>query len=1046
MEARLGGESHQLFGVGPSEVNGRGGKSLEWDLNDWNWDGDRFLASPLNASPSDCRSKQLPHVLAARGLSNNSSSCSEGTELAIVGKGKGALEKRRRAAVIGDDEPNDEVGSFSLKLGGHDYPVVEADLANWDGKNGKRSKLQGASANRSACQVEGCAADLIDAKDYHRRHKVCEMHAKASSALVANALQRFCQQCSRFHLLQEFDDGKRSCRRRLAGHNRRRRKTHPDASVSGNGLIDERASSYLLISLLRILTNLHTDDSDKSKDQDLLSHLLRNLASLAGSLDSQSLSGLLRATEDTHKGGSGAATASEALLSNGTAVQKSSGPLCGPSTVTYMNGTQNPTTPPADQSLSVAAATVEMPVNRNVRGETFVEARPPVSSKTSTVLVSGKDAVSAKPAAATTMLSSLPEMVPAGSVSKKMQLKDFDLNDTYDDTEECIRRCEQLAMPATMEAGSPTCMSWMLPDSHHSSPPQTSGNSEPTSTQSLSSSNGDAQSRTDRIIFKLFGKDPRDFPIDLRAQVFDWLSHSPTEMESYIRPGCIILTIYLRLPESEWKELCQDLSSGLHKLLQISDGDFWRSGWIYARVQHQIAFLYNGRVVLNTPLLLKSPRYLGDLCISPIAVSTASRVNFKVKGFGITQSTVRILCAFEGKYLVQETLQALVEGKNDGRECGGSQCLSFSCSLPNTSGRGFIEVEDHGLSSIFFPFLVAEEDVCSEIRMLERAIDVYSNDVHLQEQINVMNARNLAIEFLHEMGWFLRRSQLMSRVKEVGSCPSAFPLTRFWWLMSFAVDREWSAVVKKLLDLLFQGIVDLGNISPSSLLSSSDLLHSAVRKKCKSIVEVLLRYAPTSALKGTSDGNYLFRPDMPGPLNITPLHIAASSSGAENILDSLTSDPGQLGITAWRSARDSTGFTPEDYARSRGYESYLQLVQKKIYRQFDKGSVVLDISATSLATNSSQKQLDSLCSSKLSGFQIDMRKMEQIIRPACKLCAQQVIYRSPVSRSLLYRPVMLSMVGIAAVCVCVGLLLKSPPLVLYLNHPFRWESLGYGSI
>ena len=194
-----------------------------------------------------------------------------------------------------------------------------------------------------------------------------------------------------------------------------------------------------------------------------------------------------------HKGVSGAATASEALLSNGTAVQKSSGPLCGPSTVTCMNGTQNPSMRPADQSLSVAAGTVEMPVSRNIREGTFEETRPPVGSQTSAVLVPGKDAVSAIPAATATMLSSLPEMVPAGSVSKRLQLKDFDLNDTYDDTEECIRRCEQLAIPATLETGSPTCMSWMLPDSHHSSPPQASGNSEPTSTQSLSSSNGDAQ-------------------------------------------------------------------------------------------------------------------------------------------------------------------------------------------------------------------------------------------------------------------------------------------------------------------------------------------------------------------------------------------------------------------------------------------------------------------------------------------------------------------------------------------------------------------------
>lgn len=62
----------------------------------------------------------------------------------------------------------------------------------------------------------------------------------------------------RFHVLQEFDEGKRSCRRRLAGHNRRRRKTHPDVSVVNEGsLNDQRDSNYLLMSLLRILTNLH---------------------------------------------------------------------------------------------------------------------------------------------------------------------------------------------------------------------------------------------------------------------------------------------------------------------------------------------------------------------------------------------------------------------------------------------------------------------------------------------------------------------------------------------------------------------------------------------------------------------------------------------------------------------------------------------------------------------------------------------------------------------------------------------------------------------
>ncbi|KAI3444747.1 hypothetical protein Pfo_001412 [Paulownia fortunei] len=75
------------------------------------------------------------------------------------------------------------------------------------------------------CQVEGCEAVLVNAKDYHRRHKVCEMHAKAPKVVVLGIEQRFCQQCSRFHALAEFDESKRSCRRRLAGHNERRRKS-----------------------------------------------------------------------------------------------------------------------------------------------------------------------------------------------------------------------------------------------------------------------------------------------------------------------------------------------------------------------------------------------------------------------------------------------------------------------------------------------------------------------------------------------------------------------------------------------------------------------------------------------------------------------------------------------------------------------------------------------------------------------------------------------------------------------------------------------------
>lgn len=82
------------------------------------------------------------------------------------------------------------------------------------------------------CQVEGCKLDLSDAKAYYSRHKVCGVHSKTPTVIVGGLEQRFCQQCSRFHQLPEFDQGKRSCRRRLAGHNQRRRKPLPGSLLS----------------------------------------------------------------------------------------------------------------------------------------------------------------------------------------------------------------------------------------------------------------------------------------------------------------------------------------------------------------------------------------------------------------------------------------------------------------------------------------------------------------------------------------------------------------------------------------------------------------------------------------------------------------------------------------------------------------------------------------------------------------------------------------------------------------------------------------------
>jgi hypothetical protein len=53
------------------------------------------------------------------------------------------------------------------------------------------------NTQKSYCQVEGCKVDLSSAKEYHRKHRVCEPHSKAPKVVVAGLERRFCQQCSR---------------------------------------------------------------------------------------------------------------------------------------------------------------------------------------------------------------------------------------------------------------------------------------------------------------------------------------------------------------------------------------------------------------------------------------------------------------------------------------------------------------------------------------------------------------------------------------------------------------------------------------------------------------------------------------------------------------------------------------------------------------------------------------------------------------------------------------------------------------------------------
>ncbi|CAA2965164.1 squamosa promoter-binding 1 [Olea europaea subsp. europaea] len=112
-----------------------------------------------------------------------------------------------------------------------------------------------------------------------------------------------------------------------------------------------------------------------------------------------------------------------------------------------------------------------------------------------------------------------------------------------------------------------------------------------------------------------------------------------------------------------------------------------------------------------------------------------------------------------------------------------------------------IQVEDHDVSSSFFPCIVAEDDVCTEICMLESKIELVVTD-SLPRGTEKLEAHNQAMNFIQEMGWLLFKNSLKSRL-EHWDHNSKFPFKLFKYLVKFFVDHDLCVVLNKPLDILF---------------------------------------------------------------------------------------------------------------------------------------------------------------------------------------------------------------------------------------------------
>lgn len=120
--------------------------------------------------------------------------------------------------------------------------------------------------------------------------------------------------------------------------------------------------------------------------------------------------------------------------------------------------------------------------------------------------------------------------------------------------------------------------------------------------------------------------------------MLEWLDHLPTEMEGYIRPGCIILTIFICMPIHAWEkvlhwcpffavtvkiygnlrqyfllamcsghafinhpnhasnlQLCRDIEARLQELVWSSGGEFLRKGEVLVQLDEASTLIVDGR-------------------------------------------------------------------------------------------------------------------------------------------------------------------------------------------------------------------------------------------------------------------------------------------------------------------------------------------------------------------------------------------------------------------------------------------------------------------
>ncbi|WRX21079.1 SBP domain - like 10 [Theobroma cacao] len=517
---------------------------------------------------------------------------------------------------------------------------LEEEEAGAPGK--KRARTGRIGSGTCRCQVPGCEADISELKGYHRRHRVCLRCANSSTVLIDGETKRYCQQCGKFHLLSDFDEGKRSCRRKLERHNNRRRRKPVGSKTVAN---DESQGAV--------------QSEDVACDGE------------AGK-DGSSLSGQIAEEEAAFESEDG-------------------------------------------------------------RGSTHCSA----------------------------------PMLQSVNNDSVVTLIDTEMDGRKDDSKFSL---------STSSCDNKTAYSSMCP--------------------------------TGRISFKLYDWNPAEFPRRLRHQIFQWLANMPVELEGYIRPGCIILTVFISMPKNMWNKLSENPMTYMHDFVFTPGRMLYGRGFMTIYLNDMIfRTRKDGTSMVKIDMEMQAPRLH---YVYPACFEAGKPMEFVACGSNLLQPKFRFLVSFAGRYLAYDYCVASphVQSKGDSPSCDHRLYkIHVPLTEPDLFGPAFIEVENQSGLSNFIPVLIGDKEVCSEMKSIQKRFDAslfpggskMSATGSLLEACEASSLRQRTYsELVLDIAWLLREPKLENFQEMMASSQ----IQRFNCLLSFLIHNESTVILKKVLQNL----------------------------------------------------------------------------------------------------------------------------------------------------------------------------------------------------------------------------------------------------